>query len=41
MGFTATAKRALFKVMYMENSLLFSERFPRSVDWILPGEGKW
>jgi len=21
--------------------LLFSERFHRSVDWILPGEGKW
>jgi hypothetical protein len=40
-GIYGDGKESVFKIMFMENSLLFSERFPWSADWILPGEGKW
>ena len=36
-GIHGDAKESVFKIMLMENKLVFSERFHRSLDWILPG----
>jgi len=34
-------KDSVLKIMFMENRLLFSGPFHRSMDWSLLGEGKW
>jgi len=34
-GIYGDGKESAFKIMFIENSLLFSERFPRSLDWSL------
>ena len=34
-GIYGDGKECAFKIKFIENSLLFSERFPRSLDWSL------